>query len=220
MHAFCFALYPAITEIIHGLAAPEKLWLGKQSALAADASFTGTQRNVHCQKAARSRTKLLATETLAAAPGELYQVSQQCSFAFFDIKDTLDATARPTDQAEKGNNRACTALANAFKAELGVMAVLQRTSGISSEHTRLWKQISDRLTSPRRQVCYGDGSTRRAVEGNGEDDHVAACSGANATDGTDAMRPWGFDGLALEKPNKRISSVELIPAFAPRPPDM
>ena len=30
--------------------------------------------------------------------------------------------------------------------------------------------------------------------------HVAACSGANSADGTDAMRPWGFDGLALENP--------------------
>ena len=60
--------------------------------------MTEAQRKVHCQKAARSRMKLLAIEALAAAPGELYQVSQ-CSFAFFDINDTLDATARPTDQA-------------------------------------------------------------------------------------------------------------------------
>ena len=62
---------------------------------------------------------------------------------FFDINDTLDATARPTDRAEKVNNYARTALTNAFKAESGVMTVLQRTSGISSEHTRLGKQISD-----------------------------------------------------------------------------
>jgi len=40
-------------------------------------------------------------EALAAAPGELYQVSQ-CSFAFFDINDTLDATARPTTGLRKG----------------------------------------------------------------------------------------------------------------------
>ena len=55
-------------------------------------------------------------EALAAAPGELYQMSQ-CSFAFFDVNDVLDATARPTDRAEKGNNHVRTALANAFKAE-------------------------------------------------------------------------------------------------------
>ena len=41
--------------------------------------------------------------------------------------------------------------------------------------------------------------------------HVAACSGANATDGTDTMRPWGFDGLALEQLNNPITSVERIP---------
>ena len=79
-------------------APPEKLRFEKQSALVVDASLTEAQRNAHCQKAARSRTKLLAMEALAAAPGELYQVSQ-CPFAFFDINDTLDATARPTDQA-------------------------------------------------------------------------------------------------------------------------
>ena len=71
----------------------------------------------------------------------------QCFFAFFDANDTLDATARPTDRAEKGNNRARTALANAFKAESGVMTVLQRTNAISPEHTRLGRQISDRLNS-------------------------------------------------------------------------
>ena len=43
--------------------------------------------------------------TLAAAPGEVYQVSQ-CAFAFFDVNVTLDATARPTNRAEKGMNRA------------------------------------------------------------------------------------------------------------------
>ena len=63
-----------------------------------------------------------------------YQVSQ-IAFAFFDVNDTLDATARPTDRAEKGNNRVRTALANAFKVESGVMTVLQRTGGISSEYT-------------------------------------------------------------------------------------
>ena len=87
-------------------------------------------------------------EALAAAPGELYHASShQCAFAFFfDVNDALDATARPTDRAEKKNNRVRTALANAFKAEYGAMAVLQRTGGISSEYTRLGQQASDRLT--------------------------------------------------------------------------
>ena len=63
-------------------------------------------------------------EALAAAPGELYQVSQ-FAFDFFDVNGTLDATARPTDRAEKGHNRVRTALANnAFKAESSVMTVL------------------------------------------------------------------------------------------------
>ena len=100
------------------------------------------QRGLHSGKATRSRTKLLALEALAAAPGELYQVSLS-AFTFFDVNDTLDTTARPTDRAEKGINRVRTALANALKAEPGVMTVLQRSVGISSEYTRLGKQVSD-----------------------------------------------------------------------------
>ena len=146
MEAFArFLLYPTITAIVNGLAAPEKLWFAKQSALAADTSLPEAQRGLHSAKATRSRTKLLAMEALAAASGELYQVSQ-CAFALFDVDDTLDATARPTGRAEKGINRVRTALTNAFKAESGVMAVLQRTGGISSEYTRLGQQVSDRLT--------------------------------------------------------------------------
>ena len=41
--------------------------------------------------------------------------------------------------------------------------------------------------------------------------HVAACNGANATDGTGTMRPWGFDGLALDQLNNPVTSVERIP---------
>ena len=41
--------------------------------------------------------------------------------------------------------------------------------------------------------------------------HVAACSGANATDGTSTMRPWGFDGLALDQLNNPVTSFERIP---------
>ena len=51
-----FLLYPTITEIIHGRAALEKLRFDKQSALGVDASSTEAQRNIHCEKAARSRT--------------------------------------------------------------------------------------------------------------------------------------------------------------------
>ena len=172
-------------------------------------------------------------EALAAAPGGLHQVSQ-CSFTFFDVNDTLDATARPTDRAEKGNNRVRTALANAFKAESGVMTVLQRTSGISSEYTRLGKQVSDRLTctplngstemkdkltgkfvpEPIRLIVPSDSSketAKKITECSIKTKlHVTACSGANATDGTGTMRPWEFDGLALEQLNNPISSVERI----------
>ena len=60
----------------------------------------------------------------AAAPGEIYQVSQ-CAFAFFDVNGTLDATARPTDRAENGMDRALTSLANAFKPESWLVTVLE-----------------------------------------------------------------------------------------------
>ena len=60
-----FLLYPTITAIIHGLAAAEKLWFDKKNALAVDASLPVAQRNVHSEKAVRSRTKLLAMGTLA-----------------------------------------------------------------------------------------------------------------------------------------------------------
>ena len=103
-----YLLYPTITTIVNGLAASERLWFTKQSTLAADASLPEVQRGIHIGRATRSRTKLSAMEALAAAPGELYQVSQS-AFDFFDVNDTLDATARPTDRAEKGNNRTRTA---------------------------------------------------------------------------------------------------------------
>ena len=41
--------------------------------------------------------------------------------------------------------------------------------------------------------------------------HVAACSGANASDGTGTMRPWGFGGYALEHLNNPVTSIERIP---------
>ena len=41
--------------------------------------------------------------------------------------------------------------------------------------------------------------------------HVAACSGANASDDTGTMRPWGFGGLALEQLNNPVTSIERIP---------
>ena len=132
----------------------------------------------------------------------------------------------------RGNNRVRTALASAFKAESGMVTVLRRTSGISSEYTRLGNQVSDRLTctplggstemkkkltgkfvpEPIRLVVPSKETAKMITECSTKTKlHVAACSGANATDGTDAMRPWGFDGLALEKLNHPISSVERIP---------
>ena len=127
-----FLLYPTIVSIIHGLAEPKKQWFDKHNALANDSSSPVAQRNTHKEKAERSRTRLQAMETLAAAPGEIYRVSQ-CAFVFYDANDTLDATARPTDRTEKGMNRARTSLANAFKSESGLMTVLQRTNGITAE---------------------------------------------------------------------------------------
>ena len=41
--------------------------------------------------------------------------------------------------------------------------------------------------------------------------HVAACSGANASDGTGTMRPWGFDGYVLEHLNNPVTSIERTP---------
>ena len=90
--------------IVEGLATSERLWLTKQSALAAGTSLPEARRSIHSGRASRSRSKVSAMEALIKIPGELYQVSQ-IAFDFFDANDTLDATARPTDRAEKGNNR-------------------------------------------------------------------------------------------------------------------
>ena len=100
------------------------------NAFANDASSPVAQRNAHKEKAERSRTRLKAMETLAAAPGEIYQVSQ-CAFAFFNANDALDATAQPTDRTGKGMNRARTSLANAFKSEASGIAAESRRSTAS-----------------------------------------------------------------------------------------
>jgi len=224
-------LYPTVVAIVDGLAATERLWLTKQSTLAADTSLLEARRRIHSGKATRSRNKASAMEALSAAPGELYQVSQ-IAFDFFDVNDTLDATARPTDRAEKGNSRTRTALANAFKAESGVLTVLQRSSGIPAEWTRLGKQVSDRLTctplvgsadakekltgkfiaEPVQLVVVSKETAKMITECTIKTKlHVAACSGANASDGTGTMRPWGFDGYALEHLNNPVTSIERIP---------
>ena len=148
------------------------------------------------------------------------------------MNGTLDATAPPTDRAEKGANRVRTSLANAFKAESGVMNVLQRTDNITAEQKRLGRIISDRLTTmplggsvevkakltgkfveePVRLAVPLRETAKMITEGIIKTKlHVAACNDANVTDCTDAMRPWGFDGLALEKLNNPITSVERIP---------
>ena len=130
-------------------------------------------------------------------------------------------------------NRARTSLANAFKSsESGLVAVLQRTDGITAEQSRLGRKISHRLTS---KPLYGSSEMKEKLTGKFVEEpvrlvvpsketakmitegiiktklHVAVCSGVNATDSTDAMRPWGFDRLALEKRNNSITSVERIP---------
>ena len=216
---------------MNGLAASERLWLTKQSTLAADTSLPEARRCIHSGKATRSRNKVSAMEALAAAPGELYQANQS-AFDFFDVNDTLEASARPTDRGEKGNNRVRTALANAFKAESGVLTVLQRSSGIPAEWTRLGKQVSDRLTctplvdsaeikekltgkfvaAPIRIVVVSKETAKMITECTIKTKlHVAACSGANASDGTATMRPWGFDGYALEQLNNTVTSIDRIP---------
>ena len=148
------------------------------------------------------------------------------------MNGTLDATAPPTDRAENDANRVRTSLANAFKAESGVMNVLQRKDNITAEQKRLGRIISDRLTTmplggsvkvktkltgkfleePVRLAVPSRETAKMITEGITKTKlHMAACNGVNATDGTDAMRPWGFDGLALEKLNNPITSVERIP---------
>ena len=224
-------LYPTVVEIVEGLMATERLWLTKQSELAADTSLPEDRRIIHSSRASRSRCKVSAMEALVKAPGDLYQVSLT-AFDFFDVNDTLDATARPTDRAEKGNNRVRTALANAFKAESGILTVLQRTSGISAEWESLGKKVSDRLVCTPlagsedakakltgkfvaamvRLVVVSKETAKMITECTIKTKlHVAACSGANAADGTDTMRPWGFDGYALEQLNNPVDSIERIP---------
>ena len=233
MEAFTrFLLYSTITSIIHGLAEPEKQWFDKYNALANGSSSPVAQRNAHKKKAERSRTRLLqAMGVLAAAPIEIYEV-RQCTFALFDVTGTLDSTARPTDRAERSMNNSCTSLANAFKSESGLMTVLKRTNGITAEQKRLGREIRDRLTS--KPLC-GSAEMKEKLKGKFVEEqvrldvpsketakmitegiiktklHVAACSGANSTAGTDAMRPWRFDGLALEKFNNPITSVKRTP---------
>ena len=224
-------LYPTVVAIVEGLMATERLWLAKQSTLAADTSLPEDRRITHSGRASRSRDKVSAMEALIEAPGDLYQVSQT-AFDFFDVNDTLDATARPTDRAEKGNNRVRTALANAFKAESGILTVLQRTSGIPAEWVSLGKKVSDRLVctplagsanakakltgkfvaAPVRLVVASNETAKMITECTIKTKlHVAACSGANASDGTDTMRPWGFDGYALEQLNNPVTSIERYP---------
>ena len=53
-------LFPTVTAIVNGLAASERLWLTKQSALAADTSLPEVRRRIHSGKATRSRIKVTA----------------------------------------------------------------------------------------------------------------------------------------------------------------
>ena len=114
--------------------------------------------------------------------------------------------------------------------------MLQRMDGIMpEEQKRLGRIISGRLTTtplggsaevkakltgkfvgvPIRLVVPSRETAKMVTEGIIKTKlHVAVCSQANATDGTDAMRPWGFDGLALEKLNNPIASVGRIPHLA------
>ena len=77
MQAFTRSLlYPTVVAIVDGLAATERLWLTKQSTLAADTSLPEARRRIHSGEATRSRTKLSAAEAVSAAPGDLYVVER------------------------------------------------------------------------------------------------------------------------------------------------
>ena len=84
-------------------------------------------------------------ETTLAGLGDTYQVGL-APFPFFDVNDELDATARPTDRDERGNNRIRTALANAFKSESGILTVIQRTAGLSPDGRRMCRLANNRMT--------------------------------------------------------------------------
>ena len=86
-------LYPTVVTIVEGLLATERTWFTRQSELAADTSIPEDRRSIHSARASRSRCKVSAMESLIKAPGDLYQVSLT-AFDFFDVNDTLDATAR------------------------------------------------------------------------------------------------------------------------------
>ena len=51
-------LYPTVVMIVEGLMATERLWLTKQSELAADTSLPEDRRSIHSSRASRSRCKV------------------------------------------------------------------------------------------------------------------------------------------------------------------
>ena len=53
-------LYPTVVAIVDGLAATERLWLTKQSTLAADTSLPEARRRIHSGTATRSRIKVIS----------------------------------------------------------------------------------------------------------------------------------------------------------------
>ena len=61
-------LYPTVVKIVEGLVATERLWLTKQSTLAADTSLPEARRSIHSGRASRSRSKVSAMESLIEQP--------------------------------------------------------------------------------------------------------------------------------------------------------
>ena len=57
-------LYPTVVMIVEELATTERLWLTKQSTLAADTSLPEARRSIHSGHASRSRRKVSAMEAL------------------------------------------------------------------------------------------------------------------------------------------------------------
>ena len=124
---------------------PEKEWHDKHLKLAGDEAVSAADREIHARRVARSLPKITTMETMLTSLGDTYQVGLT-PFGFFDVNGALDATARPTERAERGDNRTRTALANAFKSESGIMTITQRTAGTTPEERRICRLANDRLT--------------------------------------------------------------------------
>ena len=226
-------LFPTVTEVTNGLAATERLWLTTQSTLAADTSLPEARRRIHSGKATRSRNKVSAMP--ASWQQRLVSSIKLASLPLTSLASTTPLMRLLTRRTVL--RKATTALARPwrtpFKPESGVLTVLQRSSGTPAEWTRLGKQVSGRLTctpllgsaetkekltgkfvaEPIRLVVVSKETAKMITECTIKTKlHVAACSGANASDDTGTICVHGgLAGLALEQLNNPVTSIERIP---------